>query len=180
MIFSDRAIKDSLRWQTIGVTPYEEAAVQPASLDLRLGRSFKVFAPGHRLLDPAEPVGQLMDSVTTDLFVLKAGQFALGVTKERIRLTERICARVEGKSSLGRLGLTVHSTAGFIDPGFDGYVTLELYNQSPCDIILRSDMWICQIAFEWMTSACKKPYNGRYTDQTTPEAVASRVDRKLA
>ena len=130
MIFSDRTIKEAIAAGRVFIEPYDEAMVQPSSVDLRCDSYFRVFE-NHKytVIDPKAPQGDLTTGVTaTDdaPFILHPGEFVLGSTLESITLADDVVARLEGKSSLGRLGLLIHSTAGFIDPGFRGQVTLEL------------------------------------------------------
>src|SRR3954454_11108661 len=132
MLLSDRDLKAALADGRLGLTPYDEAMVQPSSIDVRLDRFFRVFA-NHRYthIDPSEQQDDLTVPVEPegdDPFILHPGEFVLGSTLEVISLGDDLASRLEGKSSLGRLGLLTHSTAGFIDPGFSGHVTLELSN----------------------------------------------------
>lgn len=186
MIWSDRDIASNTG---VIITPFEDLSVQPASYDVRLGNVFlrypkrpwwkQVWLGPTRCTVTMPPA---MDRIEANVIDLPPGGFLLGVTQERISLGSDVVGRVEGKSSLGRLGLSIHSTAGFIDPGFTGYVTLEMSNQSPNIIQLFAGMYIAQIAFENTKSVCLKPYGwlraSRYTDQFYPEPVASRAHLK--
>ncbi len=130
MLLSDRDIKAEIDAGRVGLEPYEPAMVQPSSIDVRLDRLFRVFE-NHRYphIDPAEEQPELtrqVEPVGDEPFILHPGEFVLGSTYEGVSLPDDVAARLEGKSSLGRLGLLTHSTAGFIDPGFSGHVTLEL------------------------------------------------------
>jgi dCTP deaminase len=177
-ILSDRSIKQQIELGHIGIDPYEAAHVQPASIDLRLDNAFLVFNP-HRVavIRPFEEqnltrMHQIEDG---ESFYLTPGQFVLGATFECITLPDDIVGRVEGKSSLGRLGLEVHSTAGFIDPGFLGHITLELSNNAPLPIELIYGMKIGQIAFEWLDGSAEHPYGSselgsKYFNQRGPTA----------
>jgi dCTP deaminase len=155
--------------------PFYPECVEPASIDLHLSDEFLVpNISSIRCVDLANPVS-FMERVVIDAekgFVLHAGEFILGVTEEIVRLPDNVVGKIEGKSSLGRLGLMVHVTAGFIDPGFNGPVTLEMKNLLQVPIVLRPGKKICQIAFAYLTSAAQTPYNGRY--QHSKGVVASR------
>ncbi|MGH3131889.1 MAG: dCTP deaminase, partial [Gaiellaceae bacterium] len=132
MVLSDRTIQRLLAEGRIGVDPYDESLLQPSSVDVRVDRWFRVFHNArYPFIDVKQPQEELTELVEVDdetPFILHPGEFVLGSTLERIRLPDDLVARLEGKSSLGRLGLLIHSTAGFIDPGWDGHVTLELSN----------------------------------------------------
>jgi dCTP deaminase len=187
MIYSDLDIKRAIHQGLVGIEPFNEAAVQPASLDLRLGNVFWSFKPpidSCTVIDPTKDVKELMLKTESNVLLLEPQTFALGVTKEKVTLSQGVVARVEGKSSLGRLGLIVHATAGFIDPGFSGYITLEMFNLTPYAIVLRADMWIAQLAFMALSGVCQKPYGkergSRYTDQDNPEPVTSRVHENVS
>ncbi|MCZ7531814.1 MAG: dCTP deaminase [Acidimicrobiia bacterium] len=162
MIFSDRTIKESIAAGRILIDPYDEAMVQPSSVDLRCDPNFRVFE-NHKyaLIDPKAPQGDLTTNVAVsdaDPFILHPGEFVLGSTLETVGLADDIVARLEGKSSLGRLGLLIHSTAGFIDPGFKGQVTLELSNVANLPIAIYPRMKIGQISFYQMTTSAEFPY----------------------
>lgn len=141
--------------------------IQPASIDVRLGRRFKVFEPHDEgIIDLADPV-DITREVERDTFVLHPGEFVLGHTVEWVNIPDNIVGRVEGKSSLGRLGLIVHATAGFLDPGFCGRITLEMTNLMRVPLRLHALQLIAQISFQEMSSAAHKPYHGRYQGDTT-------------
>ena len=149
------------------IEPWDEAMVQPASVDLRLGSSFRVFH-NHRIaaIDLADPPQNLTEEVKVEdgnPFVIHPGEFVLGRTLEWVELPDDIVARIEGKSSLGRLGLLIHSTAGFVDPGFDGHITLELSNVANLPITIYPGMKIGQISFIRMTSPADRPYGSAET-----------------
>jgi dCTP deaminase len=156
----------------IRVTPLEAERIQPASIDLLLGCAFVHLMPG-RPIDMRDRVVQTcLEYVGSPdaMFALKPGEFVLGTTVERIEIGPRICAKIEGKSSLGRMGLAVHVTAGFVDPGFRGQITLELFNIGPSEIRLRPGLPICQVAFSECVSTARRPYGSpglgsRYQDQ---------------
>ena len=162
MIFSDRTIKESIAAGRIIIDPYDEAMVQPSSIDLRVDRFFRVFE-NHRypFIDPRTPQPDLTTQVEADEdtpFMLHPGEFVLGSTLEAVTLADDVVARLEGKSSLGRLGLLIHSTAGFIDPGFSGHITLELSNVATLPIAIYPGMKIGQISFYELTTAADHPY----------------------
>jgi dCTP deaminase len=177
MLLSDRDLKAALASGRMGITPYDEAMVQPSSIDVRLDRFFRVFA-NHRYthIDPALQQDDLTDPVEVgddEAFLLHPGEFVLGSTLEVITLGPDLASRLEGKSSLGRLGLLTHSTAGFIDPGFSGHVTLELSNVANLPIKLYPGMKIGQICVLPLTSPAEHPYGSsiygsRYQDQRGP------------
>ena len=177
MIFSDRTIKEAVASGRISIDPYEESMVQPSSIDLRCAPHFRVFE-NHKyaVIDPKAPQGDLtvgVEASDSEPFILHPGEFVLGSTLEVIGLADDIVARLEGKSSLGRLGLLIHSTAGFIDPGFRGQVTLELSNVANLPIAIYPSMKIGQISFYQMTTPAEFPYGSpelgsKYQDQTGP------------
>ena len=177
MLLSDRDIKAEVGAGRIGLDPYAVEMVQPSSIDVRLDRYFRVFE-NHRYphIDPAEEQAELTRAVQThdgEPFILHPGEFALGSVFEVVTLPDDIAARVEGKSSLGRLGLLTHATAGFIDPGFSGHVTLELSNVATLPIKLWPGMKIGQFCFFRLTSAAEHPYGSeqygsRYQGQRGP------------
>jgi dCTP deaminase len=162
MVLSDRTIKEQLAEGRIVVDPLDPADIQPSSIDLHLGDDFQVFRNSrYPYIDPSREQEGLMERVTAtaeEPFVLHPGEFVLGTTVERIALPIDIVARLEGKSSLGRLGLLIHSTAGYVDPGWDGQITLELSNVANLPIVLRPGMKIGQVSFSLMTSPVDRPY----------------------
>ena len=163
MILSDRSIREELAAGRIQLDPFDESLVQPASVDVRLDRYFRVFL-NHTMpvIDVKKDLEELTRLVEIDgdddAFVLHPGEFVLGSTLERVSLPDDLVGRVEGKSSLGRLGLLIHSTAGFIDAGFDGHITLELSNVANLPITLYPGMKIGQISFLRMTTPADVPY----------------------
>ena len=185
MIYSDRTIKESISSGKIAIEPYEPNFVQPSSIDLRVGSGFRVFV-NHRYseIDPRAPqadLTQLIEVGPDEPFMLHPGEFVLGSTLERVRLGVDVVARLEGKSSLGRLGLLIHSTAGFIDPGFEGHITLELSNVATLPIAIYPGMKIGQISFYQMTTAAEYPYGSpelgsKYQGQSGPTASRSHRD----
>lgn len=181
MILSDGSIRTALDNGQVEIDPLGENALQPSSVDLRLDHRFRVFRNHTRgIIDVKEDLSDLTELVEVDLndrFILHPGDFVLGSTLERVKLPDDLVARLEGKSSLGRLGLLIHSTAGFVDAGWNGQLTLELSNVATLPITLYPGMKIGQISFMQMTAPALSPYGtttirSKYQDQTGP--VASR------
>ena len=162
MVLSDRTIARLLEEERIVIEPYDESLLQPSSVDVRVDRFFRVFHNArYPYIDVKEPQEDLTELVEIDderPFILHPGEFVLGSTLERIVLPDDLVARLEGKGSLGRLGLLIHSTAGFIDPGWDGHVTLELSNVANLPITIYHGMKIGQISFVQLTEPADKPY----------------------
>ena len=162
MILSDRTLREEIAAGRIVVEPFDDSCVQPSSIDLHLDHRFLVFrnhTMGH--IDVRKDLTELTEQVEADEddpFILHPGEFVLGSTLERIAVPDDLVGRVEGKSSLGRLGLLIHSTAGFIDAGFDGHITLELANVASLPITLYPGMKIGQVSFMQMTSPADNPY----------------------
>ena len=184
MLLSDRDIRAEIDSGRVCLDPYDEAMIQPSSVDVRLDRFFRVFE-NHRYphIDPAEDQPDLTRAVEPDgdeLFILHPGEFVLGSTYEVVTLPSDVAARLEGKSSLGRLGLLTHSTAGFIDPGFSGHVTLELSNAATLPIKLWPGMKIGQLCFFRLSSPAESPYGSekygsRYQGQRGPTQSRSHL-----
>ena len=182
MLLSDRDIKAELDAGRIGLEPLDPAMIQPSSIDVRLDRLFRLF-DNHKYayIDPAEDQPELTHLIETkpdEPFILHPGEFVLGATYEQVTLPDNVAARLEGKSSLGRLGLLTHSTAGFIDPGFSGHVTLELSNVATLPIKLWPGMKIGQLCFFQLSSPAETPYGSsaygsRYQGQRGPTASRS-------
>lgn len=182
MLLSDRDIQAELTAGRIGLEPSDAAMIQPSSVDVRLDRYFRLF-DNHKypFIDPAEDQPELTHLIEvdpTEPFILHPGEFVLGSTYEQVTLPDNIAARLEGKSSLGRLGLLTHSTAGFIDPGFSGHVTLELSNVATLPIKLWPGMKIGQLCFFQLSSPAENPYGtgtyaNRYQGQRGPTASRS-------
>ena len=182
MLLSDRDIKQELAAGRIGLEPSDEAMIQPSSVDVRLDRYFRLF-DNHKypFIDPAadQPeLTRLVEVAPDEPFILHPGEFVLGSTFELVTLPDDVAARLEGKSSLGRLGLLTHSTAGFIDPGFSGHVTLELSNVATLPIKLWPGMKIGQLCYFRLTSPAEHPYGSgvygnRYQGQRGPTASRS-------
>lgn len=163
------------------VSPFIPENVQPSSIDVRLGSAFKVFQrDATQVIDLADPadITKTVEVAEDGHFLLHPGEFVLGHTIERLCVPSSLVARVEGKSSLGRLGLIVHATAGYIDPGFKGRVTLEMTCFHPLPIMLRPGALIAQISFHEMSSPPSMPYAGRYQGDDT--VAASRYGQPLA
>ncbi|HZX08680.1 dCTP deaminase [Kribbella sp.] len=177
MLLSDRDILSELDAKRVQLDPFDATMVQPSSVDVRLDRFFRVFE-NHRYphIDPSEEQPDLTRLVEPDgdePFILHPGEFVLGSTYELVTLPDDVAARLEGKSSLGRLGLLTHSTAGFIDPGFSGHVTLELSNVATLPIKLWPGMKIGQLCFFRLSSPAEHPYGSskygsRYQGQRGP------------
>jgi dCTP deaminase len=177
MVLSDRTIRRQLSEGRIEVDPYDESLLQPSSLDVRVDRFFRVFRnsryPFIDVKEEMEDLTELVEIGEAEPFILHPGEFVLGSTLERIKLPDDLVARLEGKSSLGRLGLLIHSTAGFIDPGWDGHVTLELSNVANLPITIYYAMKIGQLSFVQLTEPAEAPYgsNGlgsKYQGQAGP------------
>ena len=167
MILSDGTLRSALAEGRIGVEPLAPDAIQPSSVDLRIDRQFRVFA-NHRypfidVREDQQDLTELLEVTDDEPFMLHPGEFALGATFERVTLPNDLVARLEGKSSLGRLGLVIHSTAGFVDAGFDGYLTLELSNVATLPIALYAGMKIGQLAFFQLDAPAEHPYGSRET-----------------
>ncbi len=185
MLLSDRDIRAGLDSGRIVLDPYEPSMIQPSSIDVRLDRYFRLF-DNHKypVIDPAaeQPdLTRLVEPEGDEAFVLHPGEFALGSTYESVSLPDDVAARLEGKSSLGRLGLLTHSTAGFIDPGFTGHVTLELSNVATLPIKLWPGMKIGQLCFFRLSSPAEEPYGSaasgsRYQGQRGPTASRSYLN----
>ena len=177
MLLSDRDIRAAIDSGRIAIEPWEPEMVQPSSVDVRIDRYFRVFE-NHRYphIDPAIEQAELTRLVEPDAdepFILHPGEFVLGSTYEVVSLPDDVSARLEGKSSLGRLGLLTHSTAGFIDAGFSGHITLELSNAATLPIKLWPGMKIGQLCFFRLTSPAEAPYGSgaqgsRYQGQRGP------------
>jgi dCTP deaminase len=167
MILSDRTIREELESGRIVIDPLDEASIQPSSVDLRCDGIFRVFR-NHtsRVIDvkvDQRDLTELVEIDEEDSFILHPGEFVLGSTLERVAVPDDLVARIEGKSSLGRLGLLIHSTAGFIDAGFDGHITLELSNVANLPITIYPRMKIGQISFLRMTTPAAHPYGSTGT-----------------
>ena len=179
MILSDATIREEVAAGRIVIDPFDPSSVQPASVDVRLGGRFRVMR--NNLLthiDPMlsnDPLMEMVEVPTAEPFVLHPGEFALGHTAETIGVADDIVGIVNGKSGLGRLGLQVHATAGFVDPGFRGVIVLELSNVATLPILLRPGMKVAQMVFQRLDRRADRPYGhpelgSKYQDQTGPDA----------
>jgi dCTP deaminase len=185
VLLSDRDILAEIDAGRIALDPFDPGMIQPSSIDVRLDKFFRVF-DNHKYphIDPAEDQSDLTREVEVgkdEAFILHPGEFVLGSTYELVSLPDDIAARLEGKSSLGRLGLMTHSTAGFIDPGFSGHVTLELANVATLPIKLYPGMKIGQVCYFRLTSPAEYPsgsakYGSRYQGQRGPTASRSHAN----
>lgn len=178
-VLSDRDIRAALQSGRVRIDPYDPACLQPSSVDLHLDRDFRVFRNSrYPYIDVRQPQPDLteMESISDDEpFILHPGEFVLGQTLEWVELPDDLVSRLEGKSSLGRLGLLIHSTAGYVDPGWKGNLTLELSNVANLPIALYFGMKIGQISFFRMTSPVERPYGSKelgskYQGQSRPTA----------
>jgi dCTP deaminase len=162
MVLSDGAIRRLLEAGRIGIDPYDASLLQPSSLDVRVDRLFRVFRnsryPFIDVKAEQDELTELVEVTGDEAFILHPGEFVLGSTLERVTLPDDLVARLEGKSSLGRLGLLIHSTAGFIDPGWDGHVTLELSNVANLPITIYPEMKIGQLSFVQLSEPAERPY----------------------
>ena len=185
MLLSDGDIRKQLEAGRIGLEPLDMKLLQPSSMDVRLDRFFRLF-DNHKypFIDPREEQDELtrfVEVASDEPFILHPGEFVLGSTFEYVKLPNDIAARLEGKSSLGRLGLLTHSTAGFVDPGFQGHVTLELSNVATLPIKLWPGMKIGQLCFFQLSSPSDNPYGSekygsRYQGQRGPTASRSHLN----
>ncbi|MDP4803662.1 MAG: dCTP deaminase [Actinomycetes bacterium] len=184
MLLSDRDLKAEITAERVRVEPYDPGMIQPSSIDVRLDKFFRVFE-NHRYphIDPAEEQTDLTRLIEAgdEAFILHPGEFVLGSTYEVVSLPDDIAGRLEGKSSLGRLGLLTHSTAGFIDPGFSGHVTLELSNVATLPIKLWPGMKIGQLCLFRLSSPAEHPYGSsvygsRYQGQRGPTPSRSHAN----
>ncbi len=171
MILSDKTILKMLQDKTLRIEPLSEEQIQPASVDIRLGNTFSIVD------DTPSGVITLENeikykTITTDTFLIMPGQFVLATTMEYIELPDNLTAFVEGRSSLGRMGLFIQN-AGWVDPGFKGEITLELYNANKCAIELKAGRRVGQLVFAGMDESALNPYNGKYQGQKG--ATGSRV-----
>jgi dCTP deaminase len=185
MLMSDGDIRRQIESGRIGLDPLNLELMQPSSIDVRLDRFFRLF-DNHKyaFIDPSEQQDELTHLIEVDpdeAFILHPGEFVLGSTFEFVTLPDDVAARLEGKSSLGRLGLLTHSTAGFVDPGFQGHVTLELSNTATLPIKLWPGMKIGQLCFFQLSSPSENPYGSstygsRYQGQRGPTASRSHLN----
>jgi dCTP deaminase len=182
-VLSDGTIRRLVDDGRIVVDPWDPTLVQPASVDLRLGNSFRVFH-NHRVtaIDLRDPPTNLTEEVVIeegDPFAIHPGEFALGRTLERVELPDDVVARIEGKSSLGRLGLIVHATAGFVDPGFKGTLTLEITNLTRVPIKLYAGLLIAQLSFMALDAPAEHPYGSEALGSHYQGQVAATESRYM-
>lgn len=178
MILSDRDIKQALQTRDISIDPFDVKYLKPASVDLHLDRHFLVFDTNrHSVIDPKKPMDDMMKAIEIgddEPFVLHPGEFALGMIYETTGVSEKYVGRLEGKSSVGRMGVLIHVTAGFLDPGNTLKMTLELHNTANLPVLLYYKMPIAQMAFEELSSPSEIPYNkttgSKYIGDTMPKA----------
>jgi dCTP deaminase len=174
LILSDRDIRKQIESGRLVIEPFDPDLVQPSSVDLRVDDEFRVFAntryPYIDVRNPMEDLTEVVKVKTDEPFILHPGEFVLGSTLERVSLPDDLVGRIEGKSSLGRLGLLIHSTAGFIDAGWTGHLTLELSNVANLPITIYPGMKIGQLCLFEMTSPAERPYGerGKYQGQRGP------------
>lgn len=177
MVLSDRSIREEIAKGRLRIEPLDPDLIQPASVDVRLDRVFRVFRVTHHpYIDVRQPMEDLTEEVVIDgerPFFIHPGEFVLGSTLETVTLPDDIVAQVEGKSSLGRLGLLIHATAGYVDPGWTGKLTLELSNSAKIPIALYYGMRIGQLSFLRMSTPVERPYGSpelgsKYQGQAGP------------
>ena len=182
MLLSDRDIRAEIESGRVGIDPYDPKMIQPSSIDVRLDKFFRVFENHkYEVIDPSKEQPELTREIEVgndEHFILHPGEFVLASTYEVVTLPDDIAARLEGKSSLGRLGLLTHSTAGFIDPGFSGHITLELSNVANLPVKLFPGMKIGQLCLVKLSSPAENPYGSavygsRYQGQRGPTASRS-------
>jgi dCTP deaminase len=184
VILSDRSIKEAIATGRLGIEPFDPKLVQPSSIDVRLDSKFLVFRNTKRAyIDVKQPADDLMEMIEVgpnEPMFLHPHEFVLGSTIERVRMPDDLVGRLEGRSSLGRLGVVIHSTAGFIDASFEGHVTLEISNLANLPIALYPGMRIGQISFSLMTTPADKPYGAargsKYSGQQLPTASRLYLD----
>lgn len=191
-ILSDKDINEYLKKGDIEIHPLEdiERQIQPSSVDLRIGSEFKGFKIIKKpFIDPKDPedLDSYMESMhieNEESFIIHPNEFTLATTYETVKIPDNLVARVEGRSSMGRLGITMHVTAGYIDPGFEGKITLEISNIGKMPVALYPGQRACQIVFETMISSADRPYghperDSKYMGQTRPESSRIKQDYEL-
>jgi len=184
VILSDRSINEAIASGRLGIEPFDPKLVQPSSVDVRLDNKFLVFRNTKRAyIDVKQPADDLMEMIEVgpdEPMFLHPHEFVLGSTIERVRMPDDLVGRLEGRSSLGRLGVVIHSTAGYLDPSFEGRVTLEISNLANLPIALYPGMRIGQISFSLMTTPADKPYGAargsKYSGQQLPTASRLYLD----
>lgn len=190
-ILSDKTIKEYLEEGKIVIDPLkDEQQIQPSSVDMRLGDEFKVFKVIRKpYIDPKDEddIAEYMESSTVpegEAFIIHPNEFALATTQEYVKVPDDLVARVEGRSSMGRLGVTMHVTAGYVNPGFEGRITLEISNIGAMPVALYPGQRVCQLVFETMTTPAELPYghpkrNSKYMKQLKPESSRVKLDYEL-
>ncbi|AGN17221.1 dCTP deaminase [Methanobrevibacter sp. AbM4] len=190
-ILSDKDLKKCIDDGKIVIDPLtDEKQIQPSSIDMRIGDEFKVFRVIRKpFIDPKDDddIASYMESLTVEdgeAFIIHPNEFALATTYEYVKVPDDLVARVEGRSSMGRLGVTMHVTAGYIDPGFEGKITLEISNIGAMPVALYPGQRVCQLVFETMTTPADKPYghpdrNSKYMCQKSPESSRIKDDYEL-
>lgn len=190
-ILSDKTIKEYLEEGKIVIDSLkDEQQIQPSSVDMRLGDKFKVFKVIRKpYIDPKDEddIAEYMESSTVpegEAFIIHPNEFALATTQEYVKVPDDLVARVEGRSSMGRLGVTMHVTAGYVDPGFEGRITLEISNIGAMPVALYPGQRVCQLVFETMTTPAELPYghpkrNSKYMKQLKPESSRVKLDYEL-
>ena len=184
MILSDRSINEAIASGRLGIDPFDPKLVQPSSIDVRLDNKFLVFRNTKRaFIDVKQPADDLMEMIevgSEEPMFLHPHEFVLGSTIERVKMPDDLVGRLEGRSSLGRLGVVIHSTAGYLDPSFEGRVTLEISNLANLPIALYPGMRIGQISFSLMTTPADRPYGAargsKYSGQQLPTASRLYLD----
>lgn len=179
MILNDKTIRDYIDKKLIQIDPLDDAQIQPSSVDLRLGYDFLIYPEDLEVLDIRDPYFSnrlIREEATEEGFVIKPKQFVLATTLEYIKLPDFITAFVEGRSSLGRLGLFIEN-AGWVDAGFEGNITLEFYNANSIPIKIYPGMRICQLVFAKMEGPSERPYRGKYHGQRGTTASRIYMDR---
>ena len=190
-ILSDKTIKEYLEEGKIVIDSLkDEQQIQPSSVDMRLGDEFKVFKVIRKpYIDPKDEddIAEYMESSTVpegEAFIIHPNEFALATAQEYVKVPDDLVARVEGRSSMGRLGVTMHVTAGYVDPGFEGRITLEISNIGAMPVALYPGQRVCQLVFETMTTPAELPYghpkrNSKYMKQLKPESSRVKLDYEL-
>lgn len=165
MILSDKTIKREIKKKGIIIKPFDKDAIQPAGVDLRLGNEFRLFSPTKRpYIDPTKDIGDYTESFIVkdgEFITMHPGQFVLGVVYEWIEFGNHLTARLDGRSSLGRLGILIHATAGSVDPGWKGNLVLEISNVGSLPIALYPKMRICKISFDYLTEPSQNVYGSK-------------------
>ena len=177
MILSDKTIRSLLASGQLGISPLEDIQIQPASVDVRLGNTFSVIETGSNSVIKMDSPVKYRD-ITDDTFLLLPGQFALATTMEYFRLPDNMTAFVEGRSSMGRLGLFIQN-AGWVDPSFEGEITLELFNASCCAIELKAGRRVGQLVFAQLDRDAENPYRGKYQGQRNATGSRIQMDEEV-